>query len=68
MRWPVLPIAQSELLDLLGLSGSPLSCNISEETLAHLTVQGWSTRAVAEALNALTAGQLPKRLRSELKP
>jgi hypothetical protein len=67
MRWPVLPLAHSELLALIGLSGQPLTCTISEETLAHLLRFGWPARAVAEALSTLTSGDLPKRLRSEFK-
>ncbi len=67
MRWPVLPLAHSELLALIGLSGQPLTCTISEETLAHLLRFGWPARSVAEALSTLTSGDLPKRLRAEFK-
>ncbi|NQW62070.1 MAG: hypothetical protein HQ461_04500 [Deltaproteobacteria bacterium] len=65
--WPVLPLMVRDLLDQLPLAGDPPSVELTEAMVADLTRKGWVPRAVAEALDVLTDGRLPKWLAAEVK-
>jgi hypothetical protein len=67
LEWPALPLVARDLLDVLEPAGEPLQSVLDETTLARLSRSGWAPRAVAEAVSGLTAGQVPKRLKSELR-
>jgi hypothetical protein len=67
LEWPLLPMVARDLLDALEPAGEPLQAVIDEACLARLARLGWSPRAVAEALAGLTANQLSRRLKSELR-
>jgi hypothetical protein len=56
-----------DLLDQLPLTGDPPSVELTEAMVAELTRKGWVPRAVAEALDVLTDGRLPKWLAAEVK-
>lgn len=56
-----------DLLEALDPAGEPLQVVIDEACLARLARLGWSPRAVAEALAGVTANQLSRRLKSELR-
>lgn len=65
--WPTLPAQARDLLVALELDGDPLTVQVDDAALARAAQHGWSPRAVAEALGYLTDGQLPKKLKAELK-
>lgn len=67
MVWPTLPVQSRDLLDALGPEGEPLTVTVDDAALARAAQHGYSPRAVAEALSYLTEGQLPKKLKAELK-
>lgn len=67
LEWPLLPMVARDLLEALDPAGEPLQVVIDEACLARLARLGWSPRAVAEALAGVTANQLSRRLKSELR-
>lgn len=66
LEYAARPLAARELLDLLDFDDND-SAMLDATVLAELAQQGWTPKAVAEALVPLTHGKLPKRLKSELK-
>lgn len=67
LEWPILPLAARELLEALEPSGDPLTVKLDESGLKRAEAAGFSRRATAEALSALTGGALPKSLQPYVK-
>lgn len=66
LEWSALPMIARDLLDGAGVDGDPPSVKIDESVVGQLAQQGWTPKAIAEALLPITDGALPKWLASEL--
>lgn len=63
--WPVMPMAGRDLLERLGVSGTPLSAPLTEGIVGTL-VPDWTPKAVAESLRVLADDNLPAWLSRHL--
>ncbi len=66
LEWPVLPMIARDLFDTAGVEGDPPVIDFAEAKLGALAAEGWTPRAIAEAVTPITAGVLPKWLQGEL--
>lgn len=63
--WPVLPMAGRDLLERLGVSGTPLSAPLTEGIVGTLAPD-WTPKSVAESLRVLADDNLPAWLSRHL--
>lgn len=66
LEWPVLPMVARDLLDAVGAKGEPPTLEFDDAAFARIGKQGWTPKAVAEAVLPITGGELPKWLSREM--
>ena len=66
LEWPALPMIARDLLVSAGVSGDPPKVVLDEKAVGSLAKDGWTPKAVAEAVLPITQGALPKWLNAEL--